>query len=64
MKIIGCDFHTCYQQIAMLYEANGELMQRRLEHESGETRAPNRDLLFQVRGLGCCFRFKFNLVLL
>ena len=25
MKIIGCDFHTRYQQIAMMDEATGEL---------------------------------------
>jgi len=36
MKIIGCDFHTRYQQIAMLDEETGELVERRLEHENGE----------------------------
>jgi hypothetical protein len=36
MKIIGCDFHTRYQQIAMLDDETGELVQRRLEHENGE----------------------------
>jgi hypothetical protein len=30
MLIIGCDFHTCYQQIAMMDEAAGELVDRRL----------------------------------
>lgn len=39
MKIVGCDFHTRYQQIAMLDEETGELIERRLEHESGEARA-------------------------
>ncbi len=39
MRIIGCDFHTRYQQIAMLDEATGELTERRLEHENGEARA-------------------------
>jgi transposase len=39
MKIVGCDFHTRYQQIAMLEEETGELIERRLEHESGEARA-------------------------
>jgi transposase len=38
MKIIGCDLHTRYQQIAMLEEETGELVERRLEHESGEAR--------------------------
>ena len=37
--IIGCDFHTRYQQIAMLDEATGELMERRLDHENGEARS-------------------------
>jgi transposase len=39
MKIVGCDLHTRYQQIAMLDEETGELVERRLEHESGEARA-------------------------
>jgi transposase len=38
MKIVGCDLHTRYQQIAMLDEETGELIERRLEHESGEAR--------------------------
>lgn len=39
MKIVGCDLHTRYQQIAMLDAETGELVERRLEHESGEVRA-------------------------
>jgi transposase len=39
MRIIGCDFHTRYQQIAMLDTETGELVERRLEHENGEARA-------------------------
>ena len=39
MMIIGCDLHTRYQQIAMLDTDTGELVERRLEHESGEARA-------------------------
>src|SRR2546427_5634376 len=39
MMIIGCDLHTRYQQIAMLDAETGELIERRLEHESGEARA-------------------------
>ncbi len=35
MMIIGCEFHTRYQQIAMLDEATGELTERRLDHRSG-----------------------------
>lgn len=39
MLIIGCDFHSRFQQIAMLDSATGEVIERRLEHESGEARA-------------------------
>ena len=39
MMIIGCDLHTRYQQIAMVNTDSGELVDRRLEHESGEARA-------------------------
>ena len=39
MRIIGCDFHTRYQQIAMLDTLTGELTERRLDHQSGEARA-------------------------
>ena len=35
MKIVGCDLHTRYQQVAMLDQETGELVERRLEHESG-----------------------------
>ena len=44
MVIIGCDFRTRYQQIAMVNEATGELIERRLDHESGEAHAFYRDL--------------------
>lgn len=36
MKIVGCDFHTRQQQIAMLDSDTGELVERRLEHANGE----------------------------
>ncbi len=36
MKIEGCDLHRRYQQVAMLDDETGELLERRLEHESGE----------------------------
>jgi hypothetical protein len=35
MFIIGCDFHTRFQQIAMLDPTTGETVERRLEHETG-----------------------------
>jgi hypothetical protein len=37
--VIICDLHTRYQQIAMVDPDTGELLERRLEHESGEARA-------------------------
>ena len=49
MKIVGCDLHTRYQQIAMLEEETGELVERRLEHESGEARAVYAALSAPVR---------------
>src|SRR5882757_10965750 len=49
MIIIGCDFHTRYQQIAMLDTETGELVERRLEHESGEARAFYTALSGRVR---------------
>src|SRR5690348_17658944 len=49
MLIIGCDFHTRYQQIAMLDDSTGELVEQRLEHENGEARNFYRDLPKPVR---------------
>jgi hypothetical protein len=49
MKIVGCDLHTRYQQIAMLDAETGELVERRLEHESGEARAFYAGLAAPVR---------------
>ena len=36
MIIIGCDFHTRFEQIALLDTETGELAEKRLDHESGE----------------------------
>ena len=36
MLIIGCDFHSRFQQIAMVDTETGELVERRLEHSNGE----------------------------
>lgn len=36
MWIIGCDFHSRYQQIAALNRESGEIVKRRLSHESDE----------------------------
>jgi transposase len=49
MKIVGCDLHTRYQQIAMLDAETGELTERRLEHESGQARAFYAGLVGAVR---------------
>jgi transposase len=38
MKIIGCDFHPGYQQIAMLDQSTGEVMEKRLSHQGEEAR--------------------------
>jgi transposase len=45
MLIIGCDFHTRYQQIAMAREETAELLvERRLDHGNGEAHAFYRSL--------------------
>ncbi len=49
MKIVGCDLHTRYQQIAMLDEETGELVERRLEHASGEAKEFYTQLTGPVR---------------
>jgi transposase len=38
MIIIGCDLHTRFEQIAMLDTETGELVEKRVEHESGEAK--------------------------
>jgi len=38
MIIVGCDFHTRFQQVAMLDPHTGEVVECRLEHETGEAR--------------------------
>jgi transposase len=49
MKIVGCDLHTRYQQIAMLDDETGELVERRLEHASGEAKQFYSELQGPVR---------------
>jgi transposase len=44
MKIIGCDFHPSFQQIAMLDLGSGQRMGRKLDHGSGEAEAFYRSL--------------------
>jgi len=38
MKIIGCDYHPSFQQIAMLDLESGEYSRKKLEHASGQAR--------------------------
>ena len=38
MFIIGCDFHSRFQQIAMLDPTTGEVLERRLEHKNEEAK--------------------------
>jgi hypothetical protein len=40
MKIIGCDFHPSYQQIAMLDSVTGEIVEKALSHERKEEVRP------------------------
>src|SRR5208283_1310308 len=50
MIIRGCDFHTRYQQIAMANDETGELLlERRLDHQSGEAHEFYRNLQGPVR---------------
>ncbi|HEV2687254.1 MAG TPA: IS110 family transposase [Bryobacteraceae bacterium] len=49
MKIIGCDFHPSYQQIAMVDEETGELTERRLLHAGGEAQRFYESLAGPVR---------------
>ncbi len=47
--IIGCDFHTRQQQIAMLDSETGEVVERRLAHENGEVQKFYQSLAKPVR---------------
>ena len=60
MLIIGVDFHTRYQQIAMLDTLTGELTERRLDHESGEAPAFYRKPRTKAQGQTGCFPLRFG----
>jgi transposase len=49
MLIIGCDFHSRFQQIAMVDTETGELIERRLEHGNGEAKKFYAELQKPVR---------------
>ncbi len=51
MHIFGCDFHTRFQQIAMMDFQTGEILERRLDHEAGEARKFYAALLRTVQKL-------------
>jgi len=52
MRIIGCDFHPSYQQMAMVDTETGDLWEGRLEHEQGEARRFYQALQGQVVRVG------------
>lgn len=45
MLIIGCDFHSRFQQIVRLDDATGEVEKRRLEHGNGEAQTFHASLV-------------------
>jgi transposase len=49
MKIIGCDFHPSFQQIAMLDLETGEYTKKKLRHATGEAVEFYRGLTGEVR---------------
>jgi len=42
MKIVGCDFHPSYQQVAILDTETGEVQEKKLIHASGEAEEGSR----------------------
>ena len=49
MLIIGVDFHSRFQQVAMVDTESGELIERRLEHGNGEAKKFYAELQGPVR---------------
>ena len=49
MLILGCDFHTRLQPIAMVDTTTGGLVKRRLEHSTGEAERFNAALTAPAR---------------
>ena len=49
MLIIGVDFHSRFQQIAMVNTETGEVVERRLEHSNGEAEKFYTELQKPVR---------------
>jgi transposase len=44
MKIVGCDFHPSYQQVAIFDTETGEVQEKKLMHASGEAEKFYREL--------------------
>src|ERR1700727_2503174 len=44
MKIIGCDFHPSFQQVAICDLATGEFQERKLSHADGQAEQFYREL--------------------
>ena len=49
MLIIGVDFHSRFQQIAMVDTETGELIERQLDHSNGEAKKFYAELQKPVR---------------
>ena len=49
MLMIGVDFHSRFQQIAMVDTETGELIERRLDHSNGEAKKFYAELQKPVR---------------
>ncbi len=45
MKIIGCDFHPSWQQVAIFESETGEIKERKLSHTDGQAERFYRELL-------------------
>lgn len=55
MWIIGCDFHSRYQQLAAINQQTGEFVERRLSHETQEAEAFYQSLPSGARiGMEAC----------
>jgi transposase len=48
MMIIGVDYHSSFQQIAVIDQATGECGERRLNHSDGEVEKFYRELKLPV----------------
>src|ERR1700683_877330 len=58
MKIIGCDFHPAWEQVAALDQESGEVVELKMSHEDGEAerfyRALSKPALIGIEATGNC----------